>query len=341
MKKNIQLVIVLFLITSISALMLAFTHGATKDIIAEREKMESLELAVILPDSNGDNAEEMDVEIDENSGVNVAYEVYSGQEVVGHAIIVSSGGVGGPIKMSVGITKDGKIGGVKTVSHAETPGIGDIVEQEDFMGQFRNKDTKEAVKAVKAAPSKENEVEAVSGATITSMAVATGVNKAIDFYKANVLGEEVADTKEKEITAADIIPEADNMKDIDIELSGNIASVKELYKGETLLGYAIVGFAEGMYDNVETTVGISLDGKTTFAKVTNQQETPGLGDLILEEDFISQFKDKNITTPFKTVKQAPSAENEVEALSGATISTDAVVNGVNEAIKFFNDNFKK
>ena len=339
MKENIKLAVTLFLITSVSGLLLAFTHGATKDTIAEREKMDSLQLSVILPESKGDNVKEMNVEIDKDSGVNVAYEVYSGQEVIGHAIIVSPKGVGGNIKMSVGITKEGKIGGLKTVSHSETPGIGDIVEKESFMGRFRNKPIKEALKAVKSTPSKENEIEAVSGATITSAAVTSGVNKAIEFYNTKVLGQESTNEK-KEITAKDIMPEADNMKDIDIKLTDKIASAKGLYKGDTLLGYAIVGVAKGM-DEVQTMVGISLDGKIIFAKVTEQCETEGLGDDILKDEFISKFKGKNIAKPFKTVKKAPSGENEIEALSGATISTDAVVNGVNEAIKFFNTNLKK
>lgn len=339
MKENNKFAGTLFLITAVSGLLLAFTHGATKDIIAEREKMDSLQLSVILPGCNGDNVKEMNVEMDKDSGVNVAYEVYSGQKVVGHAIIVSPKGVGGNIKMSVGITEEGKLGGLKTVSHSETPGIGDIVEKESFMGRFRNKPIKETLKAVKSTPSKENEIEAVSGATITSAAVTSGVNKAIEFYKAKVLGEESTNEK-KEITAKDIMPEADNMKDIDIKLTDKIASVKGLYTGDTLLGYAIVGVAEGMHE-VQTMVGISLDGKTTFAKVTEQCETEGLGDDILKDEFISKFKGKNTTKPFKTVKKLPSGENEIEALSGATISTDGVVNGVNEAIKFFNANLKK
>lgn len=338
MKENNKFAGILFLITAISGLLLAFTHGATKDIIAEREKMDSLQLSVILPECKGDYVKEMDVGIDENSGVNAAYEVCLGQEIVGHAIIVSPKGVGGNIKMSVGITKEGKIGGLKTVSHSETPGIGDIVEKESFMGRFRNKPIKEALKAVKSTPGKENEIEAVSGATITSAAVTSGVNKAIDFYNTKVLGQESTNEK-KEITAKDIMPEADNMKDIDVKLTDKIASVKGLYKGDKLLGYAIVGVAEGMHE-VQTMVGISLDGKTTFAKVTQQQETEGLGDDILKDEFISKFKGKNTNKPFKTVKKVPSEENEIEALSGATISTDAVVNGVNEAVKFFNTNLK-
>ena len=340
MKNRVKYVVVLFTITALSGLILGITHEATKDVIAAREKMESLQLNAILPNKNADDVKKMNVEIAKDDVVNDAYEAYEKGELVGHAIIVSPKGMGGPIKMTVGIYKDGKIGGLKVVTHSETPGIGDIVEKEEFMGRFKDKPIKEKLELVKTSPSKENQVQAITGATITSGAVNSGVNEAIKFYKGKVLGETVED-ENKEITPKDIIPEGETMKPIDAQLNEKITDVKGIYKGEELLGYAITASAKGMNDEVKTMVGISVKGSITNIKVVKQKETESLGDDILKEEFTDKFKNKPTDKPLKSVKEKPKDNREIEALSGSTISTDAVINGVNEAVKFYNEKLKK
>lgn len=331
--------IVLFSITSICGLILGITQNATKDVIAQREKMESLQLEVILPKYKATEVKDMSIEINKDEIVYGAYEAYENGELCGHAIMVKPKGMGGPIKMTVGICKDGTIGGLKVSSHSETPGIGDIVEDESFIGRFKNKPIKESLQLVKTSPSKDNQVQAVTGATITSAAVNTGVNAAIKFYKEKVKGQKV-EAKNKEITAKDMIPEGDIMKLVQVQLSEKITDVKGIYKGEELLGYAITASSKGMND-VKTMVGISLKGKVTNIKVVEQKETEGLGDDIVKEEFTNKFKNKPIDKPLKSVKEKAKRDNEIEALSGATISTDAVVNGVNEAVKFYNEKLKK
>lgn len=339
MRKRFQLVVVLFAITSICAMILGITHNATKDVIAQREKMESLQLNIILPKYKATDVKELPIRINEEEMISGVYEAYENGEVCGHAIIVNPKGMGGPIKMTVGICKDGTIGGLKVSSHSETPGIGDIVEKESFMGRFKNKPIKENLKLVKSVPEKGNEIEAVTGATITSAAVNSGVNEAIKFYKEKVMGEKVED-KNKQITAKDIMSDGDIMKPIEVQLSEKIIEVKGIYKGEKLIGYAITASSKGM-DEVKTMVGISLEGKVANIKIVEQKETEGLGDKILEEEFTSKFKNKSVNKSLKSVNEKIKAENEIEAITGATISTDAVVNGVNEAIKFYNENLKK
>ena len=53
-----------------------------------------------------------------------------------------------------------------------------------------------------------------------------------------------------------------------------------------------------------------------------------------DEDFYSQFKDKLVDT-FEVVKNAPAADNEIESISGATITSKAMANGVNAALTYF------
>ena len=53
-----------------------------------------------------------------------------------------------------------------------------------------------------------------------------------------------------------------------------------------------------------------------------------------EESFYSQFQNKNVTE-FTVVKQAPAADNEIEAITGSTITSKAMANGCNAAIYYF------
>lgn len=331
--KKFRGTIVLLLIASICGLILGISHGATKDIIAEREKLESLQLDVILPKSKANDVKEMDINLEGIENVEGAHEVLENGEVVGHAIIVTPKGYGGPIKMTVGVDKDGNIGGIKVASHAETPGIGSVIEDEKVLSQYRDKSTKETLKLVKGSASAENEIAAITGATISSGGMIAGANTAINFYKEHILGEEVVDEKNKEVTVKDVMADGDEMKPHEVALNDNIAGVNAVYKGSDVIGYAITAISEGYGGELKTLVGISLDGKITGIRVIEQQETPGLGDGILEKDFTDKFVDKSASEPL-------SIEN-VEGISGATVSSEGVIYGVNHATKFFNENLKK
>ena len=81
-------------------------------------------------------------------------------------------------------------------------------------------------------------------------------------------------------------------------------------------------------------VGIKNDGTVNGYSITSIAETPGLGMKAEDEDFYSQFKDKLVDT-FEVVKNAPAADNEIESISGATITSKAMANGVNAALTYF------
>ena len=81
-------------------------------------------------------------------------------------------------------------------------------------------------------------------------------------------------------------------------------------------------------------MGIQNDGTVNGYSVTSIAETPGLGMKVQEESFYSQFAGKLVDT-FNVVKNPPAADNEIEAISGATISSKAMANGVNAALTYF------
>ena len=101
------------------------------------------------------------------------------------------------------------------------------------------------------------------------------------------------------------------------------------------LGYVITVLAkDGSQANITFSVGIAADGTVNGYSITSIAETPGLGDKAKNEEFYSQFQNKQVEK-FDVVKQAPASDSEIEAISGATITSRAMTNGVNASITCF------
>lgn len=103
------------------------------------------------------------------------------------------------------------------------------------------------------------------------------------------------------------------------------------------LGYVITVTAKDASQSTITfSVGIQNDGTVNGYSITSIAETPGLGMKAQEEEFYSQFEGKNVDT-FSVVKSAPAADNEIEAISGSTITSKAMANGVNACLVYFHN----
>lgn len=92
-----------------------------------------------------------------------------------------------------------------------------------------------------------------------------------------------------------------------------------------LIGYAFKATGKGYGGDISILVGVNNDEDLTIRKVSvlSQNETPGLGTRITEDEFISQFSNK----PIDAIKLR-SNNGEIDAITGATISSNAVVNAV-------------
>ena len=103
------------------------------------------------------------------------YEVQVNGESVGYAITVSASGSQGTIEMMVGVDTEGTVTGVSIVSHSETSGIGTkVMNNEDgVLDQFKGKS------AADGTPSVGTTVDAITGATVSTRGVTTGVNAAL------------------------------------------------------------------------------------------------------------------------------------------------------------------
>ena len=165
-KYILRLTLTLLLITGVVAAALAGVNAITKDAIAANQEKKTQEaLAVVLPEAG--NLQK--VELSGDTGI--VSEVYS--DGTSYAVKVLPSGFDGAITMMVGIS-DGTVTGISVISHTETPGLGAVAaaqnaKGEAFRGQFVGQSGELAV---------DNQIDAMSGATITSNAVVTGVNAA-------------------------------------------------------------------------------------------------------------------------------------------------------------------
>ena len=90
---------------------------------------------------------------------------------------------------------------------------------------------------------------------------------------------------------------------------------------------------DGYNGTVQISVGIKSDGTVVGITFLTLEETPGLGMRAGEESFYGQYANKN-TKEFKLVKGAAGADDEISAISGSTITSNAVTNAVNAALYF-------
>lgn len=104
--------------------------------------------------------------------------------------------------------------------------------------------------------------------------------------------------------------------------------------GETL-GYAFtVTTSEGYGGDIQFAMGVQNNGTMNGISILSISETAGLGMKANTDNFKNQFQDKKVDK-FKYTKTGASSEDEIDALSGATITTNAMTNGVNAGLCAF------
>lgn len=103
-----------------------------------------------------------------------------------------------------------------------------------------------------------------------------------------------------------------------------------------ILGYVIsVTSSAGYGGNISFSVGIQMDGTLNGYEILSIGETAGLGMKATTDAFKSQFENKNVAA-FNVTKGSAASDSEIEAISGATITSNAMTNGVNAALVYFN-----
>ncbi len=273
--------LVLFLVSLVAALALAGTNELTKGAIEQRsqEGANAARQAVL---SDADTFEPL--QVTEGSGVDSGYRGLKGGQAIGYVAQSTVQGYAGPIEVVAGMNLTGTLTGISVggTSFAETAGLGSKAKEAGFTDQFKGL----------ALPAKlRDNVDAISGATITSNAVVLGVNQAGSFMA----------------SAAGITLD-----------SGDTGNVKVDGKTATVV-------KDGFGGPVEITVTVDDSDAISAITVGGEQfaETPGYGAKAKEPAFTDQFIGKSGKLALGV---------DVDGVSGATITSKTVVNGVNEAL---------
>ncbi len=177
--------IVLLVIGVVAAALLGGTNMLTKEKIASiDEKAKSDAMQTVMPDAKSFGET---VEVDEKTEYSPALDADG--NIIGYAFTFTENGYGGDIKVMTGVKTDGSILKVEVLSaDNETPGLGQNVKKVNFLDRFMNKTG--ILTVTKNAPSSDNEIQAVTSATISSSAVTRAVNAATEYFENNLKNSE-------------------------------------------------------------------------------------------------------------------------------------------------------
>ncbi len=179
-KEILKPAITLFVICLIVALLLSVTNLMTRNKIeAMNQQAEASSRALVLP-----GATSFEDSKDKSYVVGK-----KGSDILGYVFTTKSKSYGGDLGVMTGIDKDGKVTGVVILSTNDTPGLGLNAQKENFRDQYKQASPEKGFEVVKSSPAGKGQIEAMTGATITSKAFTDCVNQAVVQYQKIKRGE--------------------------------------------------------------------------------------------------------------------------------------------------------
>lgn len=237
--------------------------------------------------------------------------------------IATVGGFAGPVTVKVSFDAENRITAfaIGDDKFAETPNYGGKALDPAFAQQFVGKQ----------APLTLDDIDAISGATITSTAVVNAANKAYNTANATPIDAVSGAT----VTSEAVVNAVNSAAAIDTGMDWCYEGIKA---GE-IVGYVAQTTVKGFGGKVEVIVGVSREQKITGISVggSNFSETAGLGAKAKEDSFTKQFIGKNAAESISVVKAGnPKGDNDVDAITAATITSSAVGGGVTTVANYAN-----
>ena len=195
MKSIVKSALILTAITLIAGICLAAVYQITKDPIAEAERAAAMAAYEdVFPACVITNDVPAGIPIAEpapQNGVKIEDYKFAYEDGVFAGIalrVTSPNGYGGDVTVAVGVDTDGKLTGISVISQSETAGLGANCVKPEFTKQFAG--IGETVVWTKSGKSAPNEIDAISGATVTTKAVTEAVNAALSFAQSLLKGGE-------------------------------------------------------------------------------------------------------------------------------------------------------
>ncbi len=194
MKNMIKDALILFAITLVAGLLLGVVYDITKEPIAaqeEKAKTEAcrnvFEAAASFEAYEGFDAEAASAALTQAgvTGADIEEVMCALDEtgaVMGYVLTVTDHeGYAGDIRFTMGLTKDGVLNGISLLSIAETPGLG-MKAEDVIVPQFVNKQA-DSFTVTKTGSTNDSQIDAISGATVTSDAIVNGVNTGLTYFQ--------------------------------------------------------------------------------------------------------------------------------------------------------------
>ncbi len=239
---------------------------------------------------------------------------YVKDELVGYSFDLAPKGFGGPINFTIGMsTVDNVITGITIKEHSETEGYGDKMEEPEYLAKFVNIPLDSDI---------DTSIDAISGATVTTKALKKAVKQAIGFKDQYLTVNEPEPEPSTPVTPATPGP-----IEIPDAFKDSVTKAEVLDDGT----YNYIIKAEGFHGDVITKVLVNPTGDIQKVSVIMHEETEGYGDKIAMPEFLNQFTGKKLNTSFETGLTDGTG---IDAVAGATFSTNAVRDALLQAIKF-------
>ncbi len=224
-------------------------------------------------------------------GVVSAYTASNGSGMI---ITSATQGYKSEIVVATGINAEGSISMVKLLEENETDGLGDKIEDEDYTSLYTGNSSFSRMGRIESIVGSTVSTDAFKQSVLTSLALYNEINKPTGELTNDIMAE--------------MLPAADSF----VKQEGTLPEgVQEVYTAANGAGMVVMSASMGYRTDIVVATAIGSDGNITMVKLLAQNETPGIGDLVGEESYTSQYvgKDASLT--------------DIEGIAGSTVSADA------------------
>ena len=334
-------------IAGVAGLLLGVTNALTAPVIEEQAMQAAdQDRYALFPEASSFQKQELP----QNAPVSGCWTALSGDTALGHVVTVTVNGYKGEIEVTMGLTQQGALTDIVVggSNFSETAGLGARVKEPAFTEQFS-----QAIPPITLGET----VDAVSGATISSAAVASGVNRGAKFLSDFLSGGSGQTPYEALLSRA--------AKGAPLPPRENVTNAWQLEDG-----YIVAVTEQGYHGAIHLAVALEETGIVTQVAIDEADftETAGLGERVLESAFLDQFSGLmgiigvtpgatawtdstsgataqadwgeeadvggGATVPVHESSGISGAEVFIDGVSGATISSTAVARGVNTAVSY-------
>ncbi len=316
--------------------------------------------------AEGKEFNEIDIK-DKAETINKIIKVSDGSNHIGYVFdAISKEGFGGDIHLLVGISNDGIIKGLKVLEQSETEGYGAFVETEEFINGVKDVNVSNGKISAGEGNKENGQITAISGATVTTNAVLNELKNIVNQLstlsnKVKPVAEETPyyETKYKEILPNNLSEYTfeefqESAKQTDSIYNEFVKRIVKVKYGENFDSYILQLTAKGYGGKIDLMLRLNYEYRVFDMLVVSHNETEGLGAYIEDKHYTNIFKglnlDKNFLVNSIKLRKNPKGEKDILLISGATVTSNAIQDSLNEAInalvkfdkiKSDNSNFKK